>query len=478
MFVALSFLIDPVVSMNRPENRLDSPMMDGDGLHLDIVNKAIADPRNPNDLLPVYYAYDWLKDHSAPYLNIPILHWNGSEETPSLPLTPPNSDDGKDTLWNPDENAFDIHPRAAGIPWHTTLPKCRQNRHWRIGLGMSSKILELYAHDPQISGAVRSNGVSLAKVAAHELKAKEEDRFTKMGIYLFSEADEKRMELLIATIAHIVVFDDSWEMHSGEQLCMVRDDFIARLKGTPNELATPKSAKRTSFHAVLDWNFLNRRKSVSAKRASLQLATVKQTPLQDNIDWMVQGLKACDANGDTGGQEVVDRFIDFCNHVPPQKDFESLGEYLAYRYIDIGFPYMLACMKFSLASSIRIDAPHLTAIYRLFSDHISLVNDLASFEKEKRALDEGKIVNLTNAVALMKRLLSLPSYDDAKRLTFAMQLQVETEMYAELNRLVDGGLVTAEEKRFLEACVMMCAGNTFYSAVGRRYGGEKARIPV
>lgn len=139
---------------------------------------------------------------------------------------------------------------------------------------------------------------------------------------------------------------------------------------------------------------------------------------------------------------------------------------------------MLACMKFSLASSIRIDAPHLTAIYRLFSDHISLVNDLASFEKEKRALDEGKIVNLTNAVALMKRLLSLPSYDDAKRLTFAMQLQVETEMYAELNRLVDGGLVTAEEKRFLEACVMMCAGNTFYSAVGRRYGGEKARIPV
>jgi hypothetical protein len=54
---------------------------------------------------------------------------------------------------------------------------------------------------------VRSNGTSLAKVAAHELQAKEEDRFTKFGIYLFPEADEKRMELLAATIVHIVVFD-------------------------------------------------------------------------------------------------------------------------------------------------------------------------------------------------------------------------------------------------------------------------------
>ncbi|KJY00868.1 hypothetical protein TI39_contig309g00009 [Zymoseptoria brevis] len=467
--------------MDQQWHQEDCPSMSLERLHLAAVNERIAHPRNLTDLSPVHYAYDWLKDHPAPYLTRPSLHWDQSEDTQFLPLTPPHSDDGKDTLTNPDEHAFDVHPQAAGLPWHTTIPKCRQNRHWRTGVEISSRTLELYAYDPQISGAVRSNGVSLAKVAARELEAKEEDRFTKFGIYLFPEADEKRMELLAATIVHIVIFDDSWEMHSGDQLCVVRDDFIARLKGMPF-IAPPTIAKRNLLQSALNWGLPNRlksiRDSISARRASLQLAALEQTPLQDNIDWTVQGLKACDAFGDTGGQEVIDRFIDFCNHIPPQKDFRSLGEYLAYRRIDVGIPYMLACVKFSLASSIHIEAPHLADFLRLISDHISLVNDLASFEKEKRALDEGTIVYLMNAVDLMKTLLSLPSHDDAKRLTFAMQLQVETEMCAEMKRLVDGRLVTAEEKRFLEACVMMCAGNTFYSAVGRRYGGEKARIPA
>jgi hypothetical protein len=139
---------------------------------------------------------------------------------------------------------------------------------------------------------------------------------------------------------------------------------------------------------------------------------------------------------------------------------------------------MYACVKFSLASSVNISAPHLANILRLIADHISLVNDLASFAKELRALNEGKIVYLMNVVDLMKKLLSLPSHDDAKRLTFAMQMQVETEMCEEFDRLVREELLTVDERVFVEACLAMAAGNVFYSAVGKRYGGDAARIPI
>lgn len=138
--------------------------------------------------------------------------------------------------------------------------------------------------------------------------------------------------------------------------------------------------------------------------------------------------------------------------------------------------YILACVKFSLASDVWIESPKFTTILRLISDHVSLVNDLASYDKEKRAFDEGKVCYLINAVDVTQRLLSLSSSSEAKRLTYAMQLQVETAIKVEMDRLSASGTLTAEEFEFLDAALVMAAGNVFYSVVSSRYGGEAAKL--
>jgi len=95
---------------------------------------------------------------------------------------------------------------------------------------------------------------------------------------------------------------DSWEMHDEDKLGVVRDDFIKRLEGNSENAVKQKS------------------------------------PLQTLIEYTIQGLKDEDKVSGNGGQEVIDRLIDFCCHVPPQKNFASLGDYLSYRSIDAGVP--------------------------------------------------------------------------------------------------------------------------------------------
>lgn len=107
---------------------------------------------------------------------------------------------------------------------------------------------------------------------------------------------------------------------------------------------------------------------------------------------------------------------------------------------------------------------------------MSLVNDLASFDKELRAFEQGKVCYLINAVDVVRKLFGLPNWQSAKAMTFAMQLEVESRMEEELLRLSMEGCLTPEEEKFVEASLTMTAGNVFYSIVTSRYGGEEARI--
>ncbi|EMR64669.1 putative sesquiterpene cyclase protein [Eutypa lata UCREL1] len=398
-------------------------------------------------LSPVRFAYDWLQDARSKYLVAPPLVY-APEALLSLPDPPSDKDgamgvalEGGRRTSGDNANGFDISPALAGLPWPTGLTKVRQSRHWRAGLRISTDLLELFSADALSTQAVRRNGLSLSRIASHELLTEEEDRFTKFATYLFPEADEQRTRLLAATIVYIVVFDDSWEMHSEDKLGIVRDDFIKRLEGDVGD-------------------------------------TPEQTPLQALISYTVRALKAEDKVAGNGGQEVIDRLGDFCRHVPPQTTFASLGDYLSYRCIDAGVPYILACVKFSLRSSVRVEDPKLARIIRLVSDHVSLVNDLASYDKEKRAYDSGTVCYLINAVDVIQRLLALPTSAAAKSLAYSMQLHVEAEMKEELERLVASNELSDEELQFVHAALVMTAGNVFYSVVSSRYGGQAAKIEI
>lgn len=104
------------------------------------------------------------------------------------------------------------------------------------------------------------------------------------------------------------------------------------------------------------------------------------------------------------------------------------------------------------------------------------MNDLASFDKELRAFEEGKVCYMINAVDVVRKLFGLSNWQSAKALTYAMQLEVESQMEDELARLSVDSCLTPQEETFLEACLVMTAGNLFYSVVTSRYGGEAARI--
>ncbi|KAF2127466.1 terpenoid synthase [Dothidotthia symphoricarpi CBS 119687] len=398
------------------------------------VHSKICAPENVEELSAISYAYNWLVDAPTLYLTSPPPAITEYQELVQ-PGTP--SSNGKQKTG--DINAFDVFPRAAGLPWPTGFPSVRQSRHWKAGLKISSELLELFSTDATMFKAVRPNGRSLAKIAGHELQLPAEDRFTKFATYLFPEADKERTRLLAATIVFIVIFDDSWEMHSEDQLAIVRDDFIRRLECSGD-------------------------------------GEVEKTGLQSLIGYVVNGLKKHDTIAGNAGQEVIDRLVDFCRHVPPQSNFSSLADYLSYRNIDAGVPYILACVKFSLESDVCIEDPKMATILRLISDHVSLVNDLASFDKELRAFEEGKVFYMINAVDIVRKLFGLSSWPSAKAITYTMQLEVEAQMEDELARLAREDCLSAKEEQFVSAALTMAAGNLFYSVVTSRYGGEACRI--
>lgn len=63
-----------------------------------------------------------------------------------------------------------------------------------------------------------------------------------------------------------------------------------------------------------------------------------ESDLQALITSTVDGFHEKDAQAGDGGQEVIDRLVDFCRHVPPAQQFDTLGDYLTYRRIDAGVP--------------------------------------------------------------------------------------------------------------------------------------------
>ncbi|KXH55563.1 hypothetical protein CSAL01_06766 [Colletotrichum salicis] len=264
----------------------------------------------------IAYAYDWL--HDAPYLD---------PKTSLLPLA------GYERL---QQCRF---PSTDGGDEPTDgFPKARQSRHWEAGLRISSELLELFSTDSSMFTAVKLNGRGPVHQVCH---------------VPVTEADKERTRLLAATIVFIVIFDDSWEMHSEDKLGVVRDDFLRRLESNGEK---EKSKVRTEIAG-------------------------------------------------NGGQEV-NRLADFCQHVPPKSNFASLADYLSYRNIDAGVP----------------PDPHLTINF----------NDLASFDKELKVLEDVKVCYMIDAVDVVRRLLGLATYSAAKAVTYSVQLEVEAQMEEEL----------------------------------------------
>ena len=137
--------------------------------------------------------------------------------------------------------------------------------------------------------------------------------------------------------------------------------------------------------------------------------------------------------------------------------------------------FVIAAAKFSIKSSVSVTDHRFGRYLSLVGDHLGLVNDLASYDKELRALNSGETGDMINIVAVMKSVTSLQGTDEAKSVVWALQLQIEKQMMDELEGLRAQGL-TDEEWWFLEAVASTAVGNVMFCMTTSRYGGETARI--
>ena len=137
--------------------------------------------------------------------------------------------------------------------------------------------------------------------------------------------------------------------------------------------------------------------------------------------------------------------------------------------------FVIAAAKFSIKSSVSIDDDRFGRYLTLVSDHLGIVNDVFSYDKELRALNQGETSDMINLVGVVKTVTSLKDTNDAKSVAWALQLQIEKQMMDELEKLRVQGL-SDEEWWFLEAVASTAVGNVMFCMTSSRYGGAAARI--
>lgn len=150
------------------------------------------------------YAYDYLKGGIG-YLSLPFLRLNQRLQTKEF-LKIIGQHDHNEKCTQRSDNAIDIFPLAAGLPWATGILSCRQNKHWEISIETTRIFLQYFSADKSSQNLYKS-GHSIAEISQKELNSKLEEGWAKFPSYLFTEGDEQRTKLLAAVNVFIFVFD-------------------------------------------------------------------------------------------------------------------------------------------------------------------------------------------------------------------------------------------------------------------------------
>ncbi|KAH9484641.1 Terpene cyclase aneC [Psilocybe cubensis] len=413
-----------------------------------IFSKILEDLVAPEDaefVSPIHYIYDYMSGcpDLSPTQTSDIMGGLETDSGKKQRPVPRLLVDDKPVI---QQNSVALYPAPAGIPWHTTIPLLRHNKHWASAVSMARKLLTLFSEDDTANTTLRRGSKSYADIAKIELNALDRN-WCLFLFYLWPAADERRLELITAAIVFVFIFDDVWEMKNEETIRIIQKEFVACLK-----LPDPGDVLAQDGENV--------------------------TPLQEMISTIIRGFEEEDSECGNGGKDVIKWLIEFINHPPPTKEFETLREFLDYRIDDAAAQFVFACVKFSLRSSVQMDSPRIEKFMKIASDHVCYANDLGSHDKEKKAYIRGDVLYFINAVDMVKKVFHLPDDDAAKSATLVLQMQTEIELGRELERLRASSDVTVEELEYVESVVYALTGNIFCSVVMSRYGGEDTKLEI
>ncbi|KAG4429207.1 hypothetical protein IFR05_015310 [Cadophora sp. M221] len=343
------------------------------------------------------------------------------------------------------DNTIQVNPHAAGLPYRSGFNLIRGSRHWKANLDETVKVLEMIAEDNSTTDVEMSNGLTLAELAKKQLLPGLEHRMVIATTFMFPSASERRVRIIATLMIMYFIFDGKIdELATGGRVYGLRLTFLGNLdkiEETPE--GAPLIKLREEFFAYF-----------KVPAGTTPSGSTTTTDLQRHLEDTMRGIAEEDGVSGNGGIEMVDALHGAfrCVH-PPEKGFNSLEDYLSFRRLNVGARYL-----------------------GLIGDHLGIVNDIASYEKEARALREGTTLDMINIVAVLQNLMSLPDSVAAKGAAYVYQLQVEAWIVGELDALVAHGRLTDEEWWFLEAVFLSVSGNTFFCMTSSRYGGKAAAI--
>ncbi|GFF70783.1 hypothetical protein IFM53868_00397 [Aspergillus udagawae] len=338
-----------------------------------------------------------------------------------------------------DVNSIPLSPSVMGIPWPSKFPGCRQCKHWETAERMTKELLHAiyqnYEQGPQDDGKLP---VDLQKTSTDKRSLKENELVAtavKSTVYMFPDASPVRAGMIAQSMLLIFLHDDVVEESPVDAGSTITDAIVAPWIGTKD-----KSAQ----HPLHD--FLN--------------AVIDEEPILGKN--LLAGAFAWIKH--TKGYQSI-----------PPTVFDSLRNYLDYRSVDIGRELLLAQAAF--ACNVHLSEPEMKVFDKLvgiYSDHISLTNDLYSFDKEYSDYCRTGAV-LLNAVDVVRKVHRV-SDSIAKQLVRESILETESEFSEEFKRLKLSGDLSDGQQRFIEALTLCLVGHIFYSATSGRYGGASASV--
>jgi hypothetical protein len=137
----------------------------------------------------------------------------------------------------------------------------------------------------------------------------------------------------------------------------------------------------------------------------------------------------------------------------------------------------LLLARAAFACNVHLSEPEMEVFDRLislWSDHISLTNDLYSFDKEYGDHCRTGAV-LINAADVVRKVHGV-SESIAKQIARESILEMETEFLEEFKRLKLSGQLSHGQQRFVEALTLSLVGHVFYSVTSGRYRGANAAL--
>ncbi|KAH8428342.1 uncharacterized protein LDX57_006043 [Aspergillus melleus] len=134
------------------------------------------------------------------------------------------------------------------------------------------------------------------------------------------------------------------------------------------------------------------------------------------------------------------------------------------------FEDFLILASVRLGNGLNLTRQQLEPLHHIIEFHITLVNDLFSFDKEKRAaVTEGAL--LLNTVNYLEQVLSVSS-PFAKDLTLRLMLDIESKLQDELGQLSQIDTLSESQVRCAHALVECASGNMLFSVDSIWYGKE------